>query len=471
MSRKNACDLPPALRRVATLAAALLSAAGLRTQGEAAGPVDPVEQRLLTKLAEWEGEITAARDALRQVLVDAIAKEADEAMRKRRELDLLAFDGDGLLPATALAAARKFEQKRKEVVSRMDLRLRADVEQLAKKSAVEAANRCAEKLDLVQARLDESRYRDLRCTDRFAEAVTKSGFAWDGAELVSPKDAAASLRIPSELEEQLHDRYQCVFEIERVEGDGPLRILLPVPGCTEPYELATLVLDAKGGRCGLESVGGQRFDGKASGQGQWLRPGDPTVIEVCCKTNGITVRVDGNEVLDFDRMKQLRSSADVDKLSLARRSLHVVTSPGTRFRLNRAGFRAMADASPAATAPWRQRVAAVADELPVGRSWSGKTDGGAVTNAKVVARNQALRTATLVLKAGNGWHVRLAVKTNASGGQFEIVNATRLDAPVLLNRESGNGSASASGIHIVWRWANHRGGNDGIYEGWFKGTR
>ena len=433
-------------------------------------PPDAKVEAAKAVVAKFEVKIAEAREALLAELRRRIEAATDEAVQKRLEFDLQAFESEEILPASLAKEARKFAEVRATQRRLMVTAANKERDRFEKADDQGRVARMDEVLEELLERRDLAAWTDLRCHDDFEDSIGKCGFAWQGAAVV-PKDGKGGLlRVPSSLDGTLHEHYQLRFVVERVAGEGPLRILFPLSGSVEQRELGMFVLDAANGRSGLDGVDKQAFDdNETTHRGRLLGDEESTEIVLDCKANRVRVEVDGKQIVDFGNMRVL-SLPPAYRARFANRSssIHLLTEDDATFAVSAIGFRPVNDAEVMGNAGNGVRARNVADQLAVGRTWRGKTGRGLAVTAKVVGRNRASRTATIELKGKNGWHVRLTVKsTGENGSQFEIERAARLDAPVKLTRAGGNGHAG-SHLQLKWEWANHRAGKDGYYEDSFQ---
>jgi hypothetical protein len=332
-----------------------------------------------------------------------------------------------------------------------------------------------ERLESLREAHELASWKDLRCGPKFAAAVANAGFTWDGPSILSPEGKRGTMRVPSWLDREAYE-YEVRFEVERMAGDGPLTLLFPLAGRPQPRDLGAFVMDGEQGTtCGFD--GRDRKPLSETGEARQeplLRKEQPMVVHLTCRTSHVRVEVDGTSVAslkDLNRLhlpKPLRDQF-ADKLD----ALHVRTAEGTRFRFRGLGWRLLPkhdkDVPLASTQAKR-----VQDMMPLGTTWTGKShrDEVAVT-AKVVARNQVARTATLDLRGHgrNRWNVRIAVSTNANGTTFEIDGAQRKDAKVAIYNETGNGTVANGTITMKWDWKNSTRGKKGYSEDGFSGRK
>lgn len=436
---------------------------------------DPLAGAKRREFETWQAKWDAARARVLKELEAKLAATADPAAKSLLEIELASFEVGDVLPASLPEEARRYQNERAQALKHLHGILANVGDRKIGDAAV--AEELAGQLDRVREKMELATWEDFRCQKDFAHQFKLSGFAWQGPTIVPPKARDSRLRLPSRLDgTESPAQYQLRFEVVRVDGEGPLQLIFPLPGDPAYPEMGMLVLDGDGGSTsGLASIGGKSFqDNSWTYRKPVLRKDELVDVVLTCETNRVRVEVDGAEVIDFPEMKRFTLPRELKQLSefQSGKSVYVQIPAGSSFHIASFGFRPGADQ--------QQQSATVSaetsgerlpeDQLPLHRVWRGKNDKGVATTAKVIARNQARRTATIELRAANGWHVRMDVDADdAAGKQFQVGNTRRLDAKVRIDGEGGNGSASSNGIHISWNWHNHRGQRDGYYEGWFKG--
>jgi hypothetical protein len=435
---------------------------------------EPIGDRLIVDLQAIHEPLEAQRAKVIQALEIRIEGAEDEAERQRLKTDLETFVVSEVLPASAPKEAKEFEDVRTAALGRERAAVQRAIAAYEKAENGEAATKLGEDLQRIEERLDEVAWRDLRCYPGFVNSMARSGFVWEGTTLVSPVDKAASLRLPSPLDTTLYSHYQLRFELERVSGTGSLRVLFPMPDCPPPDRaLGSFVIDASnGGTSGLENADGAESRFATTHSGALLDQGNAVVIVMTCKNDRIRVAVDGSEVCDFDDVKHLRLPKALQaQFRDAMSSVHLLPADGAQFRLLGAGFRVVTAQTLATAARYVPRQGLPEDCLPLRSVFRGHNANGVGVTLKVIARNQALRTARIELRGKNGWLVRIDVTTNANGTQFQLEDAKRYDAKVKLFDESGSGTVNGDHIKVWWRWRNAKAGAKGVYEDSFSGKR
>lgn len=433
-------------------------------------PADLTGQRLKKALEVAEADLQKARAQLIAEVKKSIEGAKDATRKDRLTADLLLFEKDAFLPASAPAPALEYQHAYKRYATKVATSYEAAITAYTAADNAEAADKLDDAYAEACERSHLSEFRDLRCFTGFDEGANKSGAKWDGPFLALPAEGGKALRVASPLDQRLEDRYQLRLQVQRTSGDGPLRVLFPIPGCPDPRQLGAIVIDAAGGACsGIDGAGASSLQSTKRSQGAYaLGEGKTATVVLTCRTNRIVAEVDGVEVADFDEMRSLRLSDDLTaKFASATNSFHVLPGEKTQFRVEAIGYRVLPEPGAGKAAVAAAARKGVEDMMPAGRVWTRDRDGGTV---KVIHRNQSARTATLSFRIGR-WHTHLTVKTNASGSSFELENARRLDDRVRLDNESGNGAASADRIELLVNWSNHRGNKQGFHKGKFIGER
>lgn len=462
--------LPPSLRAFAFVF--VFPFGSLSFAQEPPAPADPIGTALQADLDEADAVYESQRADLQQRLEQAY-ELASEVDRERLELELESFQLSGVLPASIPDKARELAFARRQRLQARRGVLAAAVKQYQRRGLDEAATENQALLDEVDQQLELASWHDLRCLTLFAKAAATSGFAWQGAALMSPPDRPGILRLPSDMDgEGLIAAYQVRLEVERVSGEGPLRLFFALPNRPAPdRELAALVLD-ESGRTQFDAV--RKQGSGPTHDGALLVEGVPSVVLMTCEHDGIRVEVDGKEVLAHDQLNDLQMPSGWRKrLADNNRSFHVVTPADTRFRILGASFRAMPQRPLTAPAAATASGDLPEDQMPLGKVWRGKRDDGLRVTARVVARNQRAKVATIDLRGSDGWHVIVPVRTDARGADFTIGDVRRRDAKVKIFDESGSGNAGLSGMEMKWRWNNLRnhpckGKKKGVAEGSFR---
>ncbi|MBL9077286.1 MAG: hypothetical protein JNL08_07280 [Planctomycetes bacterium] len=416
---------------------------------------DPIAAHLARRLAVVDAAYEGKRAELQQQLESQL-DAAGPADQERLLLELESFELGGILPASRPEPARQFAHERRKRLLTLQFELRKAAEAYARRGDDAAAAEHRTLLDDVEEQLELTTWLDLRCRSDFAAAVAQSGFAWQGASLASPAERGGVLRLPSDMDrEGLIAHYQLRLEVERTSGTGPLRLFFALPDRPEPdRELAAVVFDDAGDVTRFDAVRASRSAN--SHQGRLLEPGKSSTIVLTCKNDRIGVEVDGQRVLDHDEVRHLLTPPAWGAKLGNRRSFHLVTEAGTQIRLLSASFRAVPPPAPDAPAAIDVTAGLAEDQMPLGRVWRGALDNGLKVTARVVARNQRARTATIDLRGSNGWNVCIPVRTDGRGADFTIGDVRRLDAKVRIYNESGKGKAGAGGMVMDWKWDNVR---------------
>lgn len=433
---------------------------------------EPIGDRLAADLAGIQVPLEAKRAKVIEALERRIESTEDETERERLQTDLETFVVSEVLPASAPNEAKEFADVRTRQLGLERAAVQRAIAAYEKDGNGEAAAQLGEELQRIEERLDEVAWRDLRCYPGFPNALARSGFAWEGTTLVSPADKAAVLRLLSPLDGTLYSHYELRLELERMSGTGTLRVLFPMPDRPQPdRELGSFVIDAgQGSTSGLERADGAESKFATTHRGSLLDQGESVVVVMNCRNDRIRVTVDGKEVCDFDDVKHLRlPKALQSQFRDATNSVHLLTPEGSQFRVVGAGFRIVTAQTQAVADRYVPRAGMPTDQLPLHAVWRGKNEDGGDVTLKVIARNQALRTARIELRGSNGWLVRIAVTTNASGSQFQLGDAKRYDAKVKLFDESGSGTVNGSHIKVWWRWRNAKAEGKGVYKNSFSG--
>lgn len=433
---------------------------------------NPFAEKVRDVLQEYEGKIVEAKEKLVGLLSDRIADEKDAARKEQLELELDAFVTEGVLPASEAQEAIDFRGVRHRALGVNVLRLETLMQKPWVRESEAATAYVGERLESLREMHELASWMDLRCDSKFAAAVTRSGFTWEGPSILSPEGKSASLRVPSRLDSDPHE-YELRFEVERMAGDGALFVMLPLPGRRDDRDLGAFVLDGEQGTtCGFD--GQDRKPLSETGevrQEPILRKEQTMVVHATCRTSRIRVEVDGQLVGAIKDLNRLHLPKNLQsQYADSRNALHVRTTNGTRFRFRGLGLRLL-DGETSRAALASAPAKGVVDLMPMGTTWRGELHKGDVgATAKVVARNQPAGTATLAIRAQNGWDVRMAIRTNRNGSAFEIGDTKRKDAKVKIFGESGNGTVANGHITMNWDWKNTVRGR-GYSENGFSGKK
>lgn len=434
---------------------------------------DPISTDLANQLTRLEKELEQKRADLCARLESAI-ETAGEA-KERLEMELEGFSVGGILPVSLAKEAREFMVARRNNLGYRLRQLEIAIQRYDSAGATEKADGLRDEAEALQDELDVYSWEDLRLRPNFEAALEKARFTLDKSHIVSPAEGEAVLRLPSPLDGKVRP-YELRFEIERIAGTGPLRILLPLANRAEDNpELAALVIDGGGGRTtGLECHRrGSLADNRNNHDGVVLAPDTPVVVVISVRPNRIQVGADQTRVVDCTTPKELTCPESLTRmLGGARSSLHLITDQGSRFRIVSAGYRGLPSAEARATTrATARRKDMPKDQLPLGSVWTGATDKNKSVIARVVQRNQRCETATIELRGAGGWRVRIPVKTNDSGTKMQIGNVRRLDAKVSIFDESGSGAVGSGVMELRWSWKNRSSERRGFYEDHFYGKR
>ena len=333
-----------------------------------------------------------------------------------------------------------------------------------------------ERLAVHQETLDLASWDDLRCNDAFERNMEMAGLVWKGTAVLTPVDRDVMFRVPSRLDHKKLENYQLRMAVERVQGDGPLRICFPLSGyqTNDNPDVGVLVLDGgQGGTSGLDIIGKQGFENNSTtkpGSSARLAKGDVVDVIVTYRPSLVQVHVDGEKIVDCDEVKRLHLP---NSLKLTSFSSPVLILPrGTQFRIVCLGLRDIPDIASVSRGSSSQGKGPQEDLLSKGAICHGRDYDNNPCTMKVLERNQAAGTARLEFSKPNGWKISMIVNEVAKNGSgFEVGDIKRLGARVKIWDEKGRGSASATRFHIIASWKNAHPGEKGFVEFSFSGRR
>ncbi|MCA8951979.1 MAG: hypothetical protein KDE27_20890 [Planctomycetes bacterium] len=445
---------------------------------------DEIGKQYATRRSKAEGELDAARDELLAEFAKAIDAEQNARRKQRLEAELAAFETTDLTPALLRKGAiDDWNKARQSFLRKLSHEAKQTAAAYDKAGNSDAAEEFARLRDDFEDEVDDAAWTDVRRHRNFENSVGRAGASWDGTSVLAADGQELKLRVPSALDGagRFPDWYQARFDIERVAGTGPLRILLPLHSSELAPRVAVLVLDGGNGTArGLETVAGRAFDSDynpTAGQGSVLEQGRVVRIQVTCGRKLLRVETDDATIVDFDEPRTVATPRELlPRFEKSLNAIHLLAAPEARFRIASLAFRSGADKDEpqvGTRAGGRGRTSSASgdDWLAKGRTFRGRIEDGLRTTAVVVARDRARKTATIQLRGANGmrWAFHV-IGTNATDSQFRIDKVRRLDTNrVKIYEEGGSGSVGSERIELRFHWHNRHGGARKYIEGSYTG--